>query len=338
MTLQKVKTISDRRREEVTHKNVALSETLVLKKEEFLMKNVQIYPSDKIWFPNDSLSKRLFNLSEGDYIKALEDQDGVDVFEKKNHRKFGNIISPLVIRIDDKTDCNLSKPLDQFDFAVLCACISEWRKENRYTTPSIIYRAISGKFGDNDANPSKIQLKNILQSVDKLRRTQIAINMGDVCEKLNYNGGKSFNVISAILPCEQVADITINGKEATVIHLLEESPLLKIAEMKNGQLLSCDSQILNIPRQNNTRMNIAVKIYVLRRVLESIAHPKQMMPAITFADMFEKIRIAQAESNKKCDARNNVFKFFEQLQNKKIISAFALEKKGIFSQTISFTI
>lgn len=299
------------------------------------MANVQVYPSDTLSFPNDILSKRLFNLTDDDYIKAIKERDTVDVVEKKNHSKFGDIISPFRIRVDDKTDFTLSEPLDQFNFAVLCACISEWRKENRYTTPSIIYRALTGKFGDNDANPSKFQLAVILQSVDKLMRTQIAINMGDVCEKLKYNGGKSFTLVSALLPCKRVTETTINGKEATVIHLLEKSPLVEIAEMKNGQILSCDSQILNVPNQNNTRMNIAIKTYFLRRVLEIIAHPKQMVPIITFADIFEKARITNAGRDKKCDARNVILKFVEHLQNAKLIKSFQLKKRGASPYSIS---
>ena len=299
------------------------------------MANIQLYPTDKLYFPNDILSKRLFNLTEDDYFKAIKDRDGVDVVEKKNHSKFGNIISPFRIRVDDKTNFTVSEPLDQFDFAVLCSCISEWRADNRHTTPSIIYRALTGKFGDYDANPSKNQLANILQSVDKLMRTQIAINMDDVCENFKYNGGKNFTLVSALLPCKRVTETTVNGNKATVIHLLEKSPLLEIAEMKNGQLISCDSQILNVLNQNNTRMNIAIKTYVLRRVLEILAHRKQMVPTITFADVFEKCRLTNANRMTKSKARGPCTNFFKHLQDKKIIKSFRLNKKGVYPYSIS---
>ena len=243
------------------------------------MNNVQIYPSKILCVPNDIFSKRLFNLGNDDYQQALAERKTLEVVEKKNHYKFGDVITPFRIRVDDNADFTLSEPLDQFDFAVLCACISEWQNKNRFTTPSIIYRAVSGKVGDYDANPSKIQLTDILQSVDKLMRTQIGINMTKACENLKYNGGTAFKVVSAILPCKRVTDTTVNGQTSTIISFDRESPLWEIAaKVKNHQVLSCDAELLNVPGQQNTRMNVAVKFYVLRRVLEIKWLPPSLSP------------------------------------------------------------
>ena len=135
------------------------------------MRNVQIYPAKKLVFPNDCFAKRLFNLTDDDYRQALEDRKVLEVNEKLNHRKFGDVVSLFRIRVDDQNGFTLSEPLDQFHFAVLCACISEWNAGNRFTTPSIIYRAVTGKIGRGDAEPSKDQLANILAAIDKLMRT-----------------------------------------------------------------------------------------------------------------------------------------------------------------------
>lgn len=86
-----------------------------------------------LYLPNDILSKKLFNLTDEDYIKAIKERDTDDVLEKKNHRQFGDIIAPFFIRVDDKTNFTLTETLDQFDLAVLCACISEWRANNHHT-------------------------------------------------------------------------------------------------------------------------------------------------------------------------------------------------------------
>ena len=301
------------------------------------MNNVQIYPSKILCFPNDIFSKRLFNLSNDDYQQALDERKTLEVFEKKKHHRFGDIMTPFRIGVNSNADFTISEPLDQFDFAVLCACISEWQNKNRYTTPAIIYRAISGKVGDYDANPSKNQLTDILQSVDKLMQTQIGINMTKACENLKYNGGIAFKVVSAILPCKRVTETTINGQISTIISFDRESPLWEIAaNVKNHQVLSCDAELLNVPGQQNTRMNVAVKFYVLRRVLEILAHRKQMVPIITFNDVFEKCRLTSASRDKKCDARNVILKFVEHLQNEKLIKSFTLEKKGASPRGISF--
>ena len=302
------------------------------------MKNIQLYPAKTLVFPNDCFAKRLFNLTEDDYRQAIEERKILEVDEKRNHRKFGDVITPFRIRVDDQNDFTLSEPLEQFHFAVLCACISEWNAENRYTTPSIIYRAITGKIARGDAEPSKDQLADILAAIDKLMRTQIAINMTNSCENLKYNGGKAYKIISAILPAKRVTETTINGKETTVISFDRESPIWEIAaDVKNNQVLSCDSALLNVPNQQNTRMNIAVKTYVLRRVLEILAHPKQMVPIITFADVFQKCRLESASRDKKCDARKTILVFFEHLKTQKLVEDFQLNNRGARPYSISFT-
>ena len=301
------------------------------------MRNVQIYPSKIFCFPNDILSKRLFNLTEDEYRQAIEEQEILNVVEKQKHKRWGTVTTPFRIRVDDNTNFTLSEPLDQFDFAVLCACISEWNKNNRFTTPAIIYRAISGKVGRGDAEPGKDQLFDILTSVDKLMRTQIGVNMTKACENLKYNDGTAYKIVSAILPCKRVTETTINGKEATVISFDRESPLWEIAnKVKNHHVLSCNTSLLNVPNQNNTRMNIAIKFYVLRRIMEILAHPKQMVPVITFADVFEKCRIEKTNRKKKLDARETISRFFENLQNEKFIQSFQLNKKGTSPYSISF--
>ena len=301
------------------------------------MRNVQLYPAKKLVFPNDCFAKRLFNLTDDDYQQAIEESKILEVDEKRNHRKFGDVITPFRIRLDDQNDFTLSEPLEQFHFAVLCACISEWNAGNRYTTPSIIYRAVTGKIGDNDANPSKDQLADILAAIDKLMRTQIAINMSKACENLKYNNGNAYKIISAILPSKRVTETTINGKETTVISFDRESPLWEIAaDVKGGQVLSCDSTLLNVPNQQNTRMNIAVKTYVLRRVLEIIAHPKQMMPVITFADVFQKCRLENASRKKKLDVRETILIFLEHLQAQGLVEDFRLNNRGARPYSVSF--
>lgn len=302
------------------------------------MKNVQIYPAKKLVFPNDCFSKRLFNLTDEDYQQAIEERKILEVCEKRNHNKFGDVFSPFRIRVDNFNDFTLSEPLDQFHFAILCGCISEWNAENRYTTSSILYRAVTGKVGDNDANPSKDQRAAINDAIDKLMRTQIAINMTDTCKNLKYNSGNAYKIISALLPCERVTATTVNGKESTVIYFDRVSPLWEIAtDVKGGQVLSCDAELLNVPNQQNTRMNIAVKTYVLRRVLEIIAHPKQMVPVITFADVFQKCRLNNANRDKKLDVRNTILALFDHLQTQGLIDAPQLNKQGTRPYSVSFS-
>ena len=84
-------------------------------------------------------------------------------------------------------------------------------------------------------------------------------------------------------------------------------------------------------------MNIGVKFYTLRRTLESKTHPRQMVPIITFDDVFEKCRLEKASRMTKLRARDVMIEFFEHLQDKNFIKSFQLNKNGARPYSISFT-
>lgn len=295
--------------------------------------NVQVYPSKTIYFPNDRFAKKLASLT-GDDFNEMNSGEERNLVELQHHKKFGKITSPFRIYVDEHASFTLSEPVEQFDFDVLCVGISEYRSINRCITPSIIYRGLTGKVGDSDANPSKDQLAAIMHSIEKLMFLKIKINMTDYCEKLNCNEGNAFEIVAPLLPCEYVA-ATINGKKTTVIHLLGESPIWQVACIKN-QILSFDSKLLNVPGQQNTKMNIELKNYVLRRIVEIKAH-RQLTPTITFDDLFFKCRLEDVSRQKKADARETVDTFFEHLQKEKFIKSFELIKQGNSFHSVKFT-
>ena len=298
--------------------------------------NIQIIPARTIVIPNDRVSKKLFNLTTADLRDWIEQHKTVKFTELLNHKRFGEILSPIKLFVEEET-FTISEPIDPFDRAVLAACISEWEAGNRYTTPAIIYRALTGKVGRGVAAPSKNQLTDILNSLKVLMRLQIDYDLSTCCEKLGYNNGKPEHLVSALLPAYYLQASTINGKDATVIAFDRESPLLQAAKIKNNQILSFDSNLLDVPHQQNTRMNIAIKFYVLTRVLEVKLH-KQLTPTVTFDDVFDKCRITNASRDLKMNARNIIIKFFEHLQEKEIIQSFELNKQRNARQNVKFSV
>lgn len=297
------------------------------------MTNVQIYPSKKIVVPNDRISKVLFNLTSDEYREIVERQATLEVTEMPKHKRFGKIITPIRISIDD-AEISASEPLNQFDCAVLCVCISEYHFGNRYTTPAIIYRGLTGKIekGTN-ARPSVAQLAAINHSIKKLMRIQLDIYFYDACKYLGYNDGEPKRILANVLPCKQV-DCTINGQKSSIIELLDESPLLTVAKLKNEQILSYDVTLLDVPGQNNTPLLIAVKHYVMRRIMEIIAHPKQMTPLITFDDVLKKCRIERTNKKIARRVRKLISEFFEHLLKNKAVKMCEVRKNGTNSRSI----
>lgn len=278
--------------------------------------NFQIYPSKQLIVPNDRLSKKLFNITEEDFRDWVNQQKTFNLVEILQHHKFGKVLSPMKLSVDDET-FTISEPLDQFHCAVLCAGISELYKGNRQTTVPIIYRAITGKVNrGSEAMPSKKQIVDIKNAIDLLMRLQISYTPTELCEATGYNNGKPKKIVSVLLPCKRSELTTINGQDADIIELLGESPLLTSAKIKNCQILTYDTELLDVPNMNNSRMNIGLKHYTMRRVQEISIH-KQLRTIITFDDVFFKCQIENTSLKTKKEARETIITFFEHLKDKK---------------------
>ena len=173
-----------------------------------------------------------------------------------------------------------------------------------------------------------------MQAIDKLMFTAYDPDIIDAFEKLNYDDGTAEKIVKApLLPCKR-GEKTINGQKADVIYFTDESPLLKIAQLKN-QILRYDVSLLDVPNQNNTPLVISIKNYILRRVVEIKKH--KMTPALTFDDIFKKARITGKDNKAKSRAREYIEEFFKHLQTKGVIKSFEWSKKRNKFYGVSFT-
>ena len=318
-----------------THNTITLEEILrsTQNPDDTLRKlKAQIYPSKVRVDLNDKLMKYVFSLSEGG-TKDLLGGETFSIVEKENFKNHGDIVTAY--KILNAAGYIIQRPLTEFDRDVLSVCISEQEEGNWCTTPPIIYRGLTGKVNrGSDAKPSKDQLAAIIDSIKILMSRRIQFNATDLCQHLNYNANKPIKVNDLILPAWFVESTTINGNDATVIFFERECPLLKLAKAKK-QIITYPTQLLDVPGQKNTFMNIALKNYALRRVLEIIAH--NMTATLTFGDIFEKCRIENASQKTKLDARNSLIKLFEHLKTKSLIKDFTILKKRNAFYSIKFT-
>ena len=282
---------------------------------------------------NEKLAKVVFKLSNEGMVDILNGET-FEIIEKRNYKKHAEILTAY--KILNAYGYQVQRPFTLFDRFVLSACISEWLEGNRYTTPAIIYRHLTGKISKGyDAKPSKDQLAAIIDSIKILMCRTIDYTAKDLCEVLGYNEGKAFSVKRLLLPAAYFDGSAENGSDATTVFFLAAPPLLKMAQVK-GQLISYDSDLLDIPRQQNTPMNIQIKNYCMLRVQEILAH-KQLTPTITFNDVFVKTRIADSDNKTKLRAREFMKVFFEHLQNQQVVDSFEVTKKhGVF-YSIKFT-
>ena len=284
---------------------------------------IQIMPSTECVEVNDAIVKSLFKLSSKKYQRALNGQS-FRVKEKRKSNKKDAVYSNINLFNTEGYDDN--SPLDEFDRAVLGIIISEYLSGNRYTTVNIIFRALVGKVGDQNARPHLNQKHAIENSILKLMGT--IVDFSSVSESLNQlhytdkDGNKIMLKKSNLLSADFL-DAKINGQiMEDVIFFKANSPLFDIADAKD-QIVRYPHKLLDVPNQNNTPRIISIKKYVMRRICEIKRH-KQLTPTITFDDVFKKCRITDSLRSVKADSRNAIIKLFQHLKDQNFIKDFEL--------------
>lgn len=293
-------------------------------------KSIRIIPAKKLTMPNDKLTKRLFNHTPEEYITLFE--EGGEIIEVKNFPNVGEIITPYWLElVDNYTD---KSPLTMFARAVFTACVSEWVIGNRHTTVGIIFRHITGKPRNSNAQPTSAMKELILFCIRKMMCTVLRVDMTEVCKNLNYNDGVPLVLNAPILPCKYVEEV-INGQQSTIIYFYDESPLLTVARVKNNQLLSIEPKLLNVSNQSNSSRNISVRHCIVQRVLEIIRH--KMKPVIKFDYVFQVCGLVNSDYEQKYEVIHEAIEIFEYLQSGGDIISFNVNKEGNEYVSIEFS-
>lgn len=279
----------------------------------------------KITTPNDKLTRTLFNLPVEEFTDMIFNGVGNCVTENPKSRTSK---VKTKFRLENVGTCELSEPLNEFDRAILDVCVSAQQAGASVITADIIWRMMAGdKSRNTKVRPS--QKAAVLASVERLMSLRITVDFSQACAKMKRYSRAGKRLVSTILPCKYVDGVTVNGQpDCAVIYFFDESPLLTIARAKS-QLLTYDVSLLDVPNQNNTTPGVRLKSYLVRRVHEIIAH--KMTPTITFADVFKKCGLVDANNDKKHKARKFIRDVFEHLKTEGKIRDFELEKiDGIY--------
>ena len=298
------------------------------------MKNVQIYPAKLLLVPNFKLAKNIRNHDDNEYHKLLDGIKG-GVIEKKNHGKV-RLDVVTTYKISNADDYDDSDPLSEFDRAVLSVCAANFEIGNKDVSIGILYRGLTGKTG-SDSKPYTNQYAAIKSSIQKLMSTIIEINDTETIQAFGYGNRTTGLVGSAILPAHYVESSTLNGQDILTVHFDRESPLMIIAKERK-QILTFDSELFNVPHQQNTVMNITLKFYVMCRVQEIKLHRRSLRPILTINDIFEKARILNAHNQIKSNARDTVTGFLEHLKSQGVFKDYEpiLNGKRLHGFQLSF--
>ena len=275
--------------------------------------------------PNDKINKSFFNMTEQQHEAGkLIVLEGVSQKKINGNVVKENIVTPITLEYSQYTEKIMAtKPrFNAFDREVLNACIAEQAVGNAVTTVNSIYRNMTGD--SKDRKPSSEMVKLIKSSLNKLLFCDATIDLTEVCAKYGYNNNKPYILHSAILPGQYVESV-VNGMPNISVEFYKPSPLFLAAEVKNGQILSYDKNLLDVPL-NNTPAIITVKSYLLRRICEIHAH--KLTPIITFADIFEKNNLTELSKLARSRLRDHIKKMLDFWVHENVISSYELLKEG----------
>ena len=290
--------------------------------------------------PNDKINKRLFGINDEQYnANQLFISEGdfrtkaVLIKKSINNPPSKEIFTPISLDYSKYMEKIMAvKPrFDAFDREVCFACISEQVAGHRFTTLNAIYRNITGD--TKRRRPTETMYQLIKSSLSKLTFSEITIDLTEVCIKYGYRKEGDIVILhSAIVP-GKYTETKVKGQKSILVEFYEPSPLFLAAEIKNGQILTYDKKLLNVPIHNSPEI-ITIKAYILRRILEIMAH--KMTPTITFNDVFEKNQLSDSSKAQKKRFRDYIAQMFDFWIQEKLISSYEIEKEGHIPISITF--
>lgn len=282
---------------------------------------------ENIVSPNDKLTKILFSLSTDEYFDTLQKGTSIAVNEttirgKKIQTHF---------KLNSGGFATLKRPLNEFDRAIFDVYNSAREANFIGITRDSLFRALTGS-GHRSPRPN--QATTIVESLERLM-TVIKIDFSQTRDKMPKYNSVPVQIISPIMPCKILNNVLVNGQITSIIKFTDESPLMTIARAKK-QIITYSVNLRDITGQNNTTLVISIKSYVIRRVLEIIAH--NLTPTITLADIFKHCNLTDADRFQQRNARKIILDIIESLKSKGIIKSFELTKKdgSYYSVTITF--
>lgn len=281
---------------------------------------------------NDSVFKYLFTQFKKDNEKL-----GIKTIYEGTSKK-GKVYSKFKLAWEGGIEEYLEKELkfNALEREIFKTVVSEHlthtggnRTKHYNTTPEAIYRAMVGDDGERGTrkNASQEMIKDITDFIEKASLQYVNIDLSDVCKKYGYNNGEPLILKGNLLYAKLLDNVIVNGKHTTIILFSDYSPFADCAELKNGQFLTYDKKLLNIPKISNTKIIIAVKGYLWQRILEITQHGQT--PEILIQTVLEMNDLEGLTRQEKNRLMKDIEGMLEYWLKEKEFAGFALlDRKG----------
>ena len=283
-----------------------------------------------IVMPTDKLSQIVARFDEEEYSEVVDDDKPCTIKEGK--LKDGKpVITEYWLR--QEANFNDSEPISWFDLGVLATCSAYFNRGDEIITECMIARALTGS-----KRPKDDMRQAVRDSVIRMMKTIITVDMTATCRAMKRYKTKSPRRTTAILPCELLENVEINGQRTNAIKIHAQSPLMEIAGMKN-QVLTTGAALLDMPNLRNTPRVVKVKLFVVtfaQIYARNLQNGRKTPTSLTFDKIYKAAGVSDESRSVKQNAREAVIKIAEWLKTQKIISGFEIVTKEKQSHAIKF--
>ncbi len=272
--------------------------------------------------------------------QAVKTKDNVSNFITHNILDAGEQLLELEkkgrIRQEIKTKINFSyegidiqakKEFTLFDQAVYDAIVSLYLADNRFVSPAMVYRTMTGKTNAEYINPEK--LEEIEASIDKCMFSRLSI---DASEEAAAYGYQQAIYSGTLLSAEKVA-VKMGGCRIIAYNITTEPLLYRYAKV-GKQITAIDIKLLDTPIKK-TSDNIILQEFILRKI-EAMKSDRNYSRMVIFSDIYNILNISTAQRVQAKRIRDYVTEILDYWVEKRYIGNYEIVKKGKSIYGITF--
>lgn len=277
-------------------------------------------------------------------VHAVKTQDQVSNFITKNVldageqllelEKKGKIRSQIRTKVSfsyEGIDILAKKDFGLFDQEVHDAVVSLYLASNKFISPAMVYRAMTGKTNSESINADK--LKEIEESIDKCMFSRLSIDASEEAAMYGYaEAVYSGNLLSA----EKVS-VIMGGHKVVAYKLLIEPLLYRYAKTCK-QVTAVDIKLLDTPVKKTNDI-IVLQGYLLRKV-ESMKSDRNCGRMILFDDIYKVLNVSKEQRVQTKRIRDSLYSILQYWIDNDYISRYetVMKGKGFYGITLFFSI
>lgn len=216
-------------------------------------------------------------------------------------------------------DILAKKEFNLFDQEVHDAVVSLYLAENKFISPAMVYRAMTGKTNSESITATK--LKKVEDSIDKCMFSKLSIDASEGAALYGYDQA----IYSGPLLSAEKVSVSMGGNRI-IAYRVNVEPLLYRYAKACKQISAVDIKLLDTPirKEDDT---IVLQGYLLRRI-ESIKSDKKIDRNILFDDIYEVLGVDKSQRVKVQRIREYIKEILEYWVEKDYIGRFEFVMQG----------